>query len=81
MSFALSPEGQEGFTDHGRQVKAAFRVSRLRLCRYRSALEDAPTLTGGARLRVPGQHLGPWLASHRDVALLEAEAYGHTFLE
>src|SRR5919112_1932866 len=41
VSFALSPDGREGIADPGRQEEAAFRVSRLRLRGYRTALEDA----------------------------------------
>ncbi len=40
-SFALSPDGREGIADLDRQERAAFRVSRLRLRGYRSALEHA----------------------------------------
>ncbi len=39
VSFALSVDGCEGLADLDRQERAAFRVSRLRLWGYRSALE------------------------------------------
>ena len=41
VSFALSADGRDGSADLNRQQRAAFRVSRLRLRGYRSALEDA----------------------------------------
>ena len=41
VSFALSPDGREGIADPVRQEEAAFRVSRLRLRGYRTALENA----------------------------------------
>lgn len=41
VSFSLSPDGWEGVADLTRQERSAFRVSRLRLRGYRSALEDA----------------------------------------
>ena len=41
VSFALSADGQEGIADPPRQEQATFRVSRLRLQGYRSALEGA----------------------------------------
>jgi DNA-binding LacI/PurR family transcriptional regulator len=41
VSFALSPDGREGIADPGRQEVVTFRVSRLRLRGYRTALEDA----------------------------------------
>jgi DNA-binding LacI/PurR family transcriptional regulator len=41
VSFALSPDGREGVADLDRQERVSFRVSRLRLRGYRSALEDA----------------------------------------
>jgi DNA-binding LacI/PurR family transcriptional regulator len=41
VSFALSPDVQDGLANPARQEAAAFRVSRLRLRGYRGALEDA----------------------------------------
>ena len=41
VSFALSPDVQDGIANPARQEQAAFRVSRLRLRGYRAALEEA----------------------------------------
>lgn len=41
VSFALSPDTRDGIANPVRQERAAFRVSRLRLRGYRTALEDA----------------------------------------
>lgn len=44
VSFALSPDGWDGIAGPARQEQAAFRVSRLRLLGYRTALEESGLL-------------------------------------